>query len=359
VRITYLLIVLNVLIYAAMLGVAGAHELAGFSNATLTQFGSLSAAAIRAGQWWRLVTAMFIHLTPMHIAFNMIAVWQAGSVLELHYGRVRFVFLYLIAGLGGWAASLAWNWHSYVNVAGASGAISGLIGAGVVAGHLAGGPKGKHFRDGMLRWMFFVIVFGLVIGNVDHAAHIGGFVVGGVVAWLLHAGARASRVSDAKAHSTAAVGFEHILLVALVGGAFALSARAKGAELDPGELINRGVELARAGKDAEAIPLYRRAIELEPREKVAHLDLADALYQTRDYDGALAEARATLAIDANYTNAWAVLCNAYVAKGLLSDADAAKARFVELGGKPELLRASAPPSEAPPSEAARDGGGAK
>src|SRR5262249_38424027 len=128
---TYLLIVMNALIFAAMVGVAGTSELGGFSPGTLIQFGASTRSLVEAGDWWRVFTYMFIHVTPLHLAWNMIALWQAGGELEEHFGRLRYAILYIMAGLGGSAASLVWNWNHLILSAGASGAISGLIGAGV------------------------------------------------------------------------------------------------------------------------------------------------------------------------------------------------------------------------------------
>src|SRR5260370_21326207 len=105
-----------------MLGVAGGGELRHFSTGTLIQFGALYAPLVRDGEAWRLVTMMFMHITPLHLAMNMLALWQAGTLLEQHYGRGRFVALYVLAGLCGSAASLAWDWEAPIPAAGPSGA---------------------------------------------------------------------------------------------------------------------------------------------------------------------------------------------------------------------------------------------
>ncbi len=178
---TYLLIGLNVLIYLVMLRVGGSGELAGFSTGTLLQFGAnYGPLVVGEGQWWRLFNSMFIHITPLHIGMNMVALYQVGVVLEPHYGRLRYVLLYLAAGLGGSLASLAWNWSHPTVSAGASGAISGFVAAGAVTGHmLLGLTKGaQQFRDGMTRWLILILGFG-AIAHADNAAHLGGMVAGG------------------------------------------------------------------------------------------------------------------------------------------------------------------------------------
>ena len=82
---------------------------------------------VEYGEWWRIVTSAFLHASLTHIAFNMIALYQLGNSVELVYGRVRFLVLYLIAMVGSGIAVLVFNYS--VPTLGASGAIFGLFGA--------------------------------------------------------------------------------------------------------------------------------------------------------------------------------------------------------------------------------------
>jgi rhomboid protease GluP len=179
---TWLLIAVNILIYLTMLALGGFADWRHFPPAALLDFGSLYAPAVARGEWWRVVTAVFIHVGPIHLTMNMVALHQVGEVVERRYGAARFFLLYLACGLGGSAASLAWHWRHPINSAGASGAICGLIGVGSVAGHYIGGPDGRYFRDAMLRWVTAVLLFGLVV-KCDNAAHAGGLVVGLLAGW--------------------------------------------------------------------------------------------------------------------------------------------------------------------------------
>lgn len=181
---TWLLIAVNMLIYLVMLATGGFAGWRHFPPAALIDFGSLYAPLVKQGEWWRVVTAVFIHTGPIHLTMNMVALHQVGEVVERRYGAARFFALYLLCGLGGSAASLAWNWRHPINSAGASGAVCGLIGVGAVVGHFIGGTDGRYFRDAMARWAAAVIVFGFFV-HCDNAAHAGGLAVGLLAGWLV------------------------------------------------------------------------------------------------------------------------------------------------------------------------------
>jgi membrane associated rhomboid family serine protease len=129
------------------------------------------------GQYYRAVTAMFLHANFLHILFNMIALLIVGPAVEVLLGKARFLTLYLIAGLGGSVGSYLLGPHNEVGI-GASGAIMGVMGAYVVIGlrrHLPVAPV-----VGLLV-LNFLIGFS---GNIDWRAHLGGFVTGCALALL-------------------------------------------------------------------------------------------------------------------------------------------------------------------------------
>lgn len=130
------------------------------------------------GEPWRLLTALFVHSqgSLLHILFNMFSLFIFGPLLEAMVGRVRFLALYLIAGLGGSVAVLLLA--PYTPVVGASGAIFGLLGAYFVIQRKLGGNNVQ---------LLIVIGLNLVIGflpgtNIAWQAHLGGLVVGSAVA---------------------------------------------------------------------------------------------------------------------------------------------------------------------------------
>lgn len=128
------------------------------------------------GEWWRLLTAAFLHGSFLHIAFNMYVLFALGPTLERVLGHVRFIVLYVVAALGGSVASYLFSDPRTVSV-GASGAIFGLMGALLVAG-----KRMKWDIRQVLILLAVNVVIGFVSPDVDWRAHFGGLVVGALVA---------------------------------------------------------------------------------------------------------------------------------------------------------------------------------
>jgi rhomboid protease GluP len=131
------------------------------------------------GQWWRMLTSTFLHFGIIHLLFNMFVLFNIGLFLESLAGRVPFVVLYLVCGIGGSAASLAW--HPSIVSAGASGAIFGLYGAllGFLLRH-RGSISAESLasqRKAALTFVGYNLLYGLRPG-VDMAAHLGGLATG-------------------------------------------------------------------------------------------------------------------------------------------------------------------------------------
>jgi membrane associated rhomboid family serine protease len=132
--------------------------------------------AVADGQWWRLFTAGFMHLSIIHIAFNMVALWSLGRLLEGQLGRWRFLMLYLVSLLAGSTASYLLAVPIQAS-AGASGAIFGLFAAMFVVAH--------RMRWDLRPFIGLLIVNALipvVNRNIDWHAHVGGAIAGGIIA---------------------------------------------------------------------------------------------------------------------------------------------------------------------------------
>lgn len=141
---------------------------------------------IYQGQYWRFVTAMFLHGGLMHIALNGLALHVLGPQVERVYGTPRFLAIYFLAGLWGGVASYAFSWRPSV---GASGAIFGLVGSLAVFfythRHMFG-EVGRSNLQSMIAFIAINVLFGLSASSViDNYAHLGGLAGGALSGWML------------------------------------------------------------------------------------------------------------------------------------------------------------------------------
>jgi rhomboid protease GluP len=150
------------------------------STGVLLDFGSRSVALIARGQWWRLVTPIFIHLGVIHLLFNNIALFQIGPLVEESLGSQKFIFAYLACGIVGNIGSFVFG----INGAGASGAIFGLIALAAVYGYRMGGIVGRSLMKQMAMWAGIGLVMGQAI-HADNVNHIGGLITGAALGFAL------------------------------------------------------------------------------------------------------------------------------------------------------------------------------
>ena len=154
----------------------------------LYRWGANAASAVQAGQWWRLLTAMFLHGGAIHLALNMYALWEAGLMVTRLFGNRGFLVAYFGAGLVGNALSLHFSGQSGVSV-GASGAVFGVAGTLLAAVVQHGGkfPMGrsKQMLTSLGIFIFYSLVYGFSRQGIDNAAHIGGLIAGFVAGCLL------------------------------------------------------------------------------------------------------------------------------------------------------------------------------
>ncbi|HYL64678.1 MAG TPA: rhomboid family intramembrane serine protease [Candidatus Methylomirabilis sp.] len=128
-------------------------------------------------EWWRLVTAMFLHGGLIHIGFNMTALMQLGPPLEELYGSSRYFFLYVLTGAFGFLVSAFTNHHSL----GASGALLGLVGAMLAITTKRGGAFMRDLRSRLISSVVLLFVIGLMPIGIDNYAHGGGLAAGFVL----------------------------------------------------------------------------------------------------------------------------------------------------------------------------------
>ena len=146
-------------------------------------------AAVRDGEVWRWLTAAFLHGNALHLALNGYALWVLGTLVESVGGWATLPLVFLVSALGGSAASQALTETTSV---GASGGLMGLLGYLLAFGWLLRRILAPGFLRSMLMNVLLMAVVGWVgAGQVDNAAHAGGFVTGGILGLLLVAPRRA------------------------------------------------------------------------------------------------------------------------------------------------------------------------
>jgi len=174
---TKLLVAINVIVYLCE------RLVWGLDPSQLYAHGGLYGPVLQDGEWWRIVTSAFLHGSDMHLLFNMIALYQVGSFVELIYGTPRMAIIYALAGLVGGVAVTEFT--PDVVTIGASGAIFGLFGALAIAGFRLG-ARGRS----IMQQTTGIIVINLAISlwpgsNIAIADHVGGLIAGTLCGLML------------------------------------------------------------------------------------------------------------------------------------------------------------------------------
>jgi rhomboid protease GluP len=159
--------------------------LTGGMEGQVTQLGANYGPAVREGEYWRLVTSMFLHGGIFHLLLNGFALFQLGSLLELLMGSPRMLLIYFASGIAGSLASATFTQNPSV---GASGAIFGLLGALIAfllrrRGALT--PQGKSILMQLVGWAAINVFFGFSTPGIDNSAHLGGGAAGLLLGFVL------------------------------------------------------------------------------------------------------------------------------------------------------------------------------
>lgn len=176
---TKVLIAVNCLVFLAMF--ANGAGLWHSPNGVQLAWGANFGPATQDGEWWRLVTALFLHFGALHLFLNMWALWDVGQLVERMYGPMRFASIYFLSGISGNLLSLVCH-RGHAVSGGASGAIFGVYGALLIWLW----RERRHLHPHEFRWLFggaagfatVTIVLGLLIPGIDNAAHCGGLLGG-------------------------------------------------------------------------------------------------------------------------------------------------------------------------------------
>lgn len=169
--ITYALIVINVIMFAVPLLYGQLEAMV----ETLCTHGP----SIRAGQYYRLISGMFMHGSLFHIIFNCYALYVLGTQLESFMGKIKYIIIYFFSGLMGALFSIIFNGN--VASIGASGAIFGLMGSLLYFGYHYRVYLGNVIKSQIVPLILANLLFGLLMPGIDNAAHIGGLIGGALV----------------------------------------------------------------------------------------------------------------------------------------------------------------------------------
>jgi len=185
---TVLILLINVAFYVATvlasMKAGNSDALMTLDGPTLIAFGCKIPLAylIESKEYWRLVTAGFLHGGLMHIAMNTWAMWDLGAQVDDVYGTARMLVIYFVSSVLGFSLSTVFS-HS-ISI-GASAGICGMIGAMIALGLRHHNPIGDAMRGSYIRWVVMILIIGfLPMFHIDNAAHIGGLIGGFGVAYI-------------------------------------------------------------------------------------------------------------------------------------------------------------------------------
>jgi membrane associated rhomboid family serine protease len=308
------------------------------SSAILIRWGADFGPLTLGGQWWRLVTAIFVHIGVIHVLTNLWVLFSVGPIAESIWGRRTYLFIYLFSGVAGSVISVWWN--PVVPSAGASGALFGVAGALLISLRWGQLP----FSAGAVR-MAFLSILALVGVNlfygltqrVDNAAHIGGLAAGLIAGTglLLAAKPRAAEQASAESELTLTPVMAAFLVLVLAGcGAGAWWARRYIVPME------RGRMLMERNQVAAAIPDLRQATRIGwgKRSSETHRLLAEASIRRGDFGTAQANLILATELNPRDAEAWSTLGLLYLGTRRPREASVALARAAELNPKSAAIR---------------------
>jgi rhomboid protease GluP len=292
--VTWVLLAAIIVVFVLETAAGGSTELE-----VLVRMGAKVTPLIVAGQYWRLFTAMFLHIGIFHLLFNAYALFAIGTELERIYGPLRFALIYILSGLMGSLASYAFSWTLS---AGASGAIFGVIGA-LAAFFLLHRERLGAWGRARLGNIAFLIAINLFLGftrpGIDNLGHIGGLIAGLALGWALAPRYELDPIRGTVVDLNGPARYWPAVLVALlvlVGG----TALATQAHLDDPRLyLSRGQDAIEREAWDEAAAELEQAVEADPSlaDVSTYFFLGLAYNQLNQPDQAAAAYEAGLALD--------------------------------------------------------------
>lgn len=322
ISLTQILFGANIAVFIAMVLASGEpaafldpmHE---FSGALTQHWGANWGPLTLSGDWWRLLTYMFVHGGLLHIGFNMWCLWDLGALSESLYGRWTYFVIYITTGVAGGLASLAW--HPFVSTVGASAAIFGLAGALISSFYMGEFSLPRAAIKGTLMSLLvfagFNLFFGGMFPGVDNSAHIGGLISGLILGVLV---AKFAPHQDNSPRRIAVLG---VMVLAVVAGAFGI-AKWRGGTMR----FVRAYESLREN-EGDSLSRLQDVAREQPKSADAHFGLAVAYFDRHDFPNAEAEFKRTLELEPQRADARFDLGITYLNEKKL---DEAKAQFTQI-----------------------------
>lgn len=179
--VTYSIIFINIIIF--LISVYMSKNIFDINSNVLEYLGAKDNLLISKGEYYRLISSMFLHSGIVHISMNMYSLFAIGPLVEKFYGKFRYFLIYILSGII--ASITSFMLSPYMSV-GASGAIFGVLGATLVIAYNLRKQIGKSFLINVVSVVVVNMIFSFSIPNIDVYAHLGGFVSGIILGAILY-----------------------------------------------------------------------------------------------------------------------------------------------------------------------------
>jgi membrane associated rhomboid family serine protease/Flp pilus assembly protein TadD len=313
---------INLLVFLAMVGTGS--SIMGQAPQQSISWGANFGPLTLGGEPWRLITYMFLHHGIIHFGLNMWCLWNIGPLAESLYDDWLFAIVYILSGIGGGIASVAW--HPGVPSVGASGAIFGIAGALVASLKLGDFNLPRAMIHGTYRSLVafcgYNLVIGAFIGGTDNACHIGGLITGLILGALI-ALVAPGREQIFRRFAICAV------VVAILFGSIRWVMNSRGYVV----MAQRGAELLAQGKSDEALSYLQRAAQMKPDSVPVRRALAFAYLSKSQYDKAAEEFRRVIELGSKDEFDWYRLGSLYVEARRYPEAREAYSKMLSINPK--------------------------
>lgn len=277
--ITYILLAINIIFYFLM-------ELAGGStnSEVLIKFGAKENILIWAGEYWRLITPIFLHIGVTHLILNSWSLYVFGPLVEKVFGRLKFLIIYLLAGLIGSIMSVIMTPNL---AAGASGAIFGLMGALLYLSYYYRDAVNRHFVINLVLVILFNIYYGFTNAGIDNYAHLGGL-FGGLITSTILGTVHESKFTKVKI----TLGFLWLTVILAL-----LTLSLQPDEANPQWNFHQGNQAYEAHNYNSSVKYYQMVLKVTPNSVETHYNLGLAYKNLNRREEAIKEFQTVLELD--------------------------------------------------------------